>query len=50
MLNTVLATPGRALAGVAIVALGLPLHAYFSRRLPPSRPEDWLGEGGGTGS
>lgn len=42
MLNTLLATPGRALAGVGIVALGLPLYAYFARRLPPSRPEDWL--------
>jgi APA family basic amino acid/polyamine antiporter len=42
MINTLLATPGRALAGVAIVALGLPLYAYYARRLPPSRPEDWL--------
>jgi APA family basic amino acid/polyamine antiporter len=42
MINTLLATPGRALAGVGIVALGLPLYAYYARRLPPSRPEDWL--------
>ena len=42
MINTLLATPGRALAGVGIVSLGLPLYAYYARRLPPSRPEDWL--------
>jgi basic amino acid/polyamine antiporter, APA family len=42
MINTLLATPGRALAGIGIVALGLPLYAYYARRLPPSRPEDWL--------
>jgi APA family basic amino acid/polyamine antiporter len=42
MINTLLATPGRALAGVCIIALGLPLYAYYARRLPPSRPEDWL--------
>ena len=42
MINTLLATPGRALAGVGIVVLGLPLYAYYARRLPPGRPEDWL--------
>jgi basic amino acid/polyamine antiporter, APA family len=41
-MNTLVATPGRALAGVGIVALGLPVYAYYARRLPPSRPEDWL--------
>jgi basic amino acid/polyamine antiporter, APA family len=45
MINTLVATPGRALAGLGIVALGLPLYAYYARRLPPSRPEDWLVEG-----
>ncbi len=42
MINTLIATPGRALAGLAIVAAGLPLYAYYARRLPPSRPEDWF--------
>ena len=46
MINTLLATPGRALAGLGVVALGLPLYAYYARRLPPSRPEDWLVERG----
>ncbi|MDR3389473.1 MAG: amino acid permease [Rudaea sp.] len=42
MINTFLATPLRVLAGVGIVALGLPLYAWYARRLPPGRPEDWL--------
>ncbi|MGH8253711.1 MAG: APC family permease [Steroidobacteraceae bacterium] len=42
MANTFIATPGRALAGLGIVALGLPVYAYYARRLPPSRAEDWL--------
>jgi APA family basic amino acid/polyamine antiporter len=42
MINTFLATPQRALASLGIVALGLPLYAYYARRLLPSRPEDWL--------
>jgi APA family basic amino acid/polyamine antiporter len=44
MINTVLATPGRALTGLGVVALGLPVYVYYARHLPPSRPEDWLGE------
>jgi basic amino acid/polyamine antiporter, APA family len=42
LINTFLATPQRALSSLGIVALGLPLYAYYARRLPPSRPEDWL--------
>jgi APA family basic amino acid/polyamine antiporter len=48
MINTLLATPGRALAGLGIVALGLPLYAWYARRLPPSRIEDWFGNPGRT--
>ncbi|MBS0557238.1 MAG: amino acid permease [Proteobacteria bacterium] len=48
MVNTLLATPARALAGLGIVAMGLPLYAYYARRLSPSRPEDWLVEGDAT--
>ena len=32
--NTLLATPGRALAGVALIALGLPVYAWLARRAP----------------
>jgi APA family basic amino acid/polyamine antiporter len=42
MVNTLLATPGRALAGLGVVALGLPFYAWYARRLPPARTEDWL--------
>ena len=42
MINTLLATPGRALAGLGLVALGFPLYWYYARRLPPARTEDWL--------
>jgi len=42
MINTLLATPGRALAGLGIVALGLPFYAWYARRLLPARSEDWL--------
>jgi APA family basic amino acid/polyamine antiporter len=37
MINTVVATPGRALAGLGIIALGFPVYAYHIRRLPPDR-------------
>ncbi|MGB8694579.1 MAG: amino acid permease [Steroidobacteraceae bacterium] len=50
MINALLATPGRALAGLGIVALGLPIYAYYARHLPPSRPEDWLVEKETVGS
>jgi hypothetical protein len=42
MMNTLLATPGRALAGIGVVALGLPVYFYYARRLPAARLEDWL--------
>jgi APA family basic amino acid/polyamine antiporter len=41
--NTFIATPERALASIAIVASGLPFYAWYARRLPPSRPEEWIG-------
>jgi len=47
MINTLLAMPGRALAGTAIVALGLPMYAYYSRGLPDKRAQDWLEHPGG---
>ena len=50
MVNTLLATPGRALAGLAVVALGLPVYAWYARRLPPSRAKDWLETRGPSGA
>ena len=44
LVNTLVATPGRALAGLGLIALGLPVYAHYARRLPPDDPADWLGE------
>jgi APA family basic amino acid/polyamine antiporter len=43
-INTVLALPWRSLAGMGVIALGLPIYAYFLRGRPPSKLEDWLGD------
>ena len=49
MINTLLAMPGRALAGIGIVLLGLPLYAWYSRGLPQKQAQDWLEQpDGGT--
>ena len=48
MINTLVTTPGRALIGLAIIAAGLPVYFYYSRKIGPSRPEDFLGDGGGS--
>lgn len=34
VVNTLMATPGRALAGLGLIACGLPFYWYWSRRLP----------------
>ncbi len=41
-LNTLLTLPGRSLAGLGLIALGLPVYAYYTRGRPPSKIEDWL--------
>jgi APA family basic amino acid/polyamine antiporter len=41
-LNTLLAMPGRSLAGLGLIALGIPVYAYYTRGRPPSQLEDWL--------
>jgi len=46
-LNTLLAMPGRSLAGLGLIALGLPVYAYYARGRPPSAMEDWLGNDDG---
>jgi APA family basic amino acid/polyamine antiporter len=42
MVNTLVATPGRAMAGLAIIAAGLPVYWWYARRLPPARMETWF--------
>lgn len=42
LVNTLLATPGRALAGLGLIALGLPVYAWFAPRAGRPRPTDWF--------
>jgi len=42
LINTFLATPLRAIGGIGLVILGLPLYEYFSRRNVEQEPLDWL--------
>ncbi len=41
LVNTLIATPGRALAGLSLIVAGLPVYAYFARRDAP-RSHIWL--------
>ena len=43
LINTFVATPGRALSGFLLVITGLPVYAFYSRRLGPEDPNQWLG-------
>ncbi len=45
-LNTLWVLPGRSLAGLGLIALGLPVYAYYTRGRPPSQMEDWLDHDG----
>lgn len=44
LLNTLIVTPGRALAGVALILTGVPIFAYFQRKMDRVGPEAWLGD------
>jgi len=43
LVNTLVATPGRALAGLGLIAVGLPVYAFFSRRPAAAQTPSWLG-------
>ena len=45
LINTLFATPLRALAGLLLVAAGLPVYAYYSRKIGPEDAKSWLGSG-----
>ena len=45
LINTVVATPGRALAGIGLILSGLPVYAIFRRRLGPPDPSEWRIQG-----
>jgi APA family basic amino acid/polyamine antiporter len=44
LINTLLVTPGRALAGLALIVVGLPVYRYFERRMNYLGPKTWLGQ------
>jgi APA family basic amino acid/polyamine antiporter len=41
LINTFVATPGRAIAGIGLIIVGLPVYAYFNRRGDASEPLNW---------
>jgi APA family basic amino acid/polyamine antiporter len=43
LINTLFATPGRALAGLGLIAVGLPVYGFHARRLKAAQTADWLG-------
>lgn len=47
--NTLVATPGRALAGLALMASGIPVYWLFARRAPPIPRAMWIGDDAQSG-
>jgi len=41
LINTCVATPGRAIAGIGLIIAGLPFYQYFNRRAGASEPLNW---------
>jgi APA family basic amino acid/polyamine antiporter len=41
LINTFVATPGRAIAGIGLIIVGLPIYEYFNRRGRASEPLNW---------
>jgi hypothetical protein len=41
LVNTLLATPSRALTGIGLIVMGLPLYEYFRRRAGTVPPPVW---------
>jgi len=41
LINTLLATPSRALAGIGLIVIGLPIYEYFIRRGGAVEPLNW---------
>ena len=39
-INTLYALPGRSLAGLGLIALGLPVYFYYTRRRPQLQMDD----------
>jgi len=45
LVNTLVATPVRAIAGLGLILSGLPVYAYMSRKLEPDHPGAWREQG-----
>ena len=41
LVNTLIATPSRALAGIILIIIGLPVYEYFRRRAGDVAPPLW---------
>jgi APA family basic amino acid/polyamine antiporter len=41
LINTFVATPGRAIAGIGLIIAGLPIYEYFNRRGGALEPLNW---------
>ena len=44
LVNTMLATPIRAIAGIGLIVVGLPIYEYFTRRGDALPEPNWLGD------
>jgi len=44
LINTLVATPMRALAGIGLIIIGLPVYEYFRRRVSTVAPPFWRNE------
>ena len=44
LVNTFLATPWRAVSGLLLVLSGIPVYAYYARKLGSDEATAWLGE------
>ena len=42
LINTLVATPMRAFAGIGLIVIGLPIYEYFNRRSVAKEPLNWL--------
>ena len=41
LINTFMATPSRAIAGIGLIIAGLPLYEYFTRNASELEPLNW---------
>jgi APA family basic amino acid/polyamine antiporter len=42
LINTLIATPLRALSGLGLLGAGLLVYLYYAKKLPPDKKENWF--------